>query len=200
MTRLRARGDDSGLTLVELVLSMMIMGIILLPLSSSFVLGIGTTAQSNATTNDSSDTQNLSSFFVNDVASAYRVSTSPTPPCGSGTVVKFEMGASGSGANPFYVAYGANEDGSLEDSQHITPIYVLTRYTCNSSGTTIDSAQVATAMTGPPTLACAGLSVANCDTTSRKPTLVSLTVTEWGRNQTDTTYSFTISGTRRVTA
>jgi len=193
------RCNDEGLTLVELVISMLILGIILLPRSSSFVLGIGTTAQSNATTNDSSDTQNLAAFFTNDVASAYRVSTAGG--CGAGTLLKFELGASTSSANPFFVAYGANEDASLEDSTNIHPVYVLTRYTCTSLGDVIDSVQMASALTtGTPPIACAGLSVPNCDTTSRKPTLVSLTVTEWGRNQTDSTYTFTISGTRRVTA
>ena len=194
----RARyGKEAGFTAVEMVIAMLILGIIMAPLLSSYVLGIGTVAQSNATTNDSADTQNLASFFVNDVASAYRVSTASG--CGSGTVVKFELGKSGSNASPFYVAYGATEDASAEASQHITPIYNLTRYTCDSSGSTINSTLTASELTSPPTLACAGLNVANCDSTSRKPTLVSLAVTEWGRSQTDTTYSFTISGTRRVT-
>jgi prepilin-type N-terminal cleavage/methylation domain-containing protein len=198
MRRLRARYEqDAGFTAVEMVIAMLILGIIIVPLLSSYVLGIGTVAQSNATTNDSADTQNLSSFFVNDVASAYRASTAGG--CGSDTVVKFELGKAGSNASPFYVAYGATEDGGAEASQHISPIYNLTRYTCDASGATVDSTLVASELTSPPTLTCAGLSVANCDATSRKPTLVSLAVTEWGRNQADTTYSFTISGTRRVT-
>ena len=195
--RVRHRNED-GFTVLEMVFAMLILGIILVPLLSSFVLGIGTVAQSNATTNDSADAQNLSSFFTNDVASAYRASTAAG--CGSNTVVKFELGASASGASPFYVAYGATEDAGAEASQNITPIYNLTRYTCDSSGGTLTANQVATEMTGVPVLACAGLNVANCDSTSRKPTLVSLTVIEWGRNQTDPTYTFTISGTRRVTA
>ena len=192
----RFAGED-GFTAIEMVIAMLILGIILAPLLSSYVLGIGTVAQSNATTNDSADTQNLSSFFVNDVASAYRVSTASG--CGSDTIVKFELGKALSNADPFYVAYGATRDTTAETNQNITPIYVLTRYTCNSSRGIPNSTIVASELTSAPTLACAGLSVANCDTTSRRPTLVSLTVTEWGRNQTDTTYSFTISGTRRVT-
>ena len=199
MRALRARlATNDGFTAVEMVIAMLILGIIIVPLLSSFVLGIGTVAQSNATTNDSADTQNLASFFTNDVASAYRVSTASG--CGSDTVLKFELGASGSNANPFYVAYGATRDTAAEANQHITPIFVLTRYTCDSSGVTVASTIMASELTSAPTLACAGLIVANCDTASRKPTLVSFTVTEWGRNQTDTTYSFTISGTRRVTA
>lgn len=201
LTSKRPRCED-GFTLIEILISILVLGIIIGPLVSAYVLGIGTVAESNATTTSSADDQSLSAFFTNDVASAYRVST--TNNCGPGapnvTVVQMEFGKTGSGASPFYVAYIAAEDTTAETSQNISPIYTLTRYTCDDHGATINSTQMASQMASVPVLACTGLTVATCDGTSRAPTLVSLSMTEYGRRQSDATYSFTISGTRRVTA
>jgi len=191
------RATDAGFTLVELVIAMLILGIIMGPLVSAYVLGIGTVAQSNARTTGSSDAQNIAGFFVNDVASAYRVSTAGG--CGSDTIVKFRLGSDTSNASPLFIAYGAASDPAAAADQHLSQVWALTRYACDSTGTILTSTVLSNEMTGAPVL-CASLEQVTCASVSSQSPLVTLQVTEWGQNTTDDTYQFSVSGTRRVTA
>src|SRR5690349_12332048 len=67
---------ESGFTAIELVIATVILGIIMLPLASAFILSIGTTREANQRTQNSSDAQIFSTYFSTDVASADSVAVS----------------------------------------------------------------------------------------------------------------------------
>ncbi len=76
-----ARSTDEGMTLVELLVAILVLGIIIAPLTMALVFGLGTTTATVQRTSDSSGAQLLSSYLVTDVHSADEVWTPehPTP-------------------------------------------------------------------------------------------------------------------------
>jgi prepilin-type N-terminal cleavage/methylation domain-containing protein len=62
----RSRRED-GMTLMELLLAIVILGIIAVPLSASIIVGLRTTDQANAQFADASATSLINSFFPGDV-------------------------------------------------------------------------------------------------------------------------------------
>src|SRR5438132_11043753 len=121
MSRRASLRNDGGFTAIEMVVSILILGIIVGPILSAYILGVGTTTQSNASSASSSNAQNVSDLFASDVASADKVSLATG--CGNETeVALFDLGG---GASPRYVSYVANEDVAAE-TPATTPAYTLT--------------------------------------------------------------------------
>jgi prepilin-type N-terminal cleavage/methylation domain-containing protein len=194
MARLAKLRSDAGFTALELVISMVILGIIITPLVSSYILGIGTAATSNVSTTGSIDAINLSGFFASDVASAQSASTSTG--CGnSGTILRLDMGTS---AVPRFVTYSVALDPTLQAQTHLSPVYTMSRITCDAAGTVSSTNVVLNALKSPPTPACP-TAASPCTGAATQPSSISLTITEWGRASTDPVYQFTVTGSRRIT-
>ena len=188
---------SEGFTLVEVLISMVILGVILTPLVSSFILGIATTSASNANTVNSSDAQNVSAFFSSDVASAETASLATgcgTSGAGSTEVLLLDLGT---GATPRYVSYVATSDPTSAAAQGYSQLYTLSRVTCDSSKTALKSVFVALTMFSAAKATCAPV---ECTSADSKPSTIQLDVTEWGAKPTDDKYSFQVTGARRVTA
>ncbi len=80
----RRRGDETGFTLIEVLVVVVILGIIGFVLTEAIILGLRTTDATAASSSRSVATQALTSFFTGDMQSADVVSTSD-PGCASGT-------------------------------------------------------------------------------------------------------------------
>jgi Tfp pilus assembly protein PilW len=79
--------DESGVTLVELVIAIMLLGIIIVPLTASFIFGIRATSDSTDRLSEARSPLFTSTFFAGDAESATTITTGGTPACGTGTNV-----------------------------------------------------------------------------------------------------------------
>lgn len=214
MTMGLRRERDSGFTAIELIISTVILGIITLPLLSAFVLGIGTSAESNQRTLNSTDAQLLSTYFASDVASSDSVSvsrpltsTSNAPfTCGLTADVAVSFDWVASPAVHRYVAYVVQHNTDAEaDLIGGGSVYKMSRVYCENnsgSGPVVTSYDLANTLTAEPQLKCDGALCPTGDAPSGispAPSSVSLTITEYGRKASDPTTSYTLQGTRRVT-
>lgn len=198
------RRDDSGFTLLELIIVIVIMAIVMVPLVSSFTLGIASTQQAQQDTSNSVDSQLSSIYFDRDAASADTVSTSGS--CGgAGTVLQFQWHDGGIDRYAAYVATSvanANADVGVGSSFRLDRVYCE-----NASGPALLTTQIARSMVAAPTVTCDNGSCAGVPTPSR----VAMQVKEWGPRATASGctiasvnplcfYTFTLAGTRRVTS
>lgn len=86
MRRSRLAGDE-GFTLIELMIAVSILGIIIVPIVSSFLLGLLESTSSRERVADSSAAQVISTYLMSDVQSSC-LRPDPDHPCGPGTIVK----------------------------------------------------------------------------------------------------------------
>lgn len=173
--------------MVELVVAVLILGIIIVPISTSFIVGLATTERAAQRTTDTSDQQLLASYFVNDVQSADTVSTGTAGCSQSNAVVLLTWTEP---VNPIVK----------------TAVYVRTtddellRVYCDSTGVTT-TVKVVNALAAAPVVQC---DLAACATAlpGGKPKAVSMAVVAVGTKSGPSyeTYNFTLSATRRVTA
>src|SRR3954468_9946957 len=165
------------------MIAIILLGIILAPLVTSFTLGLGTAAQSQQDLTNSTDMQAFTSFFTDDVGSADTVTTGTTACGGAGTVASLNWV---DGAPTHAVAYVASEDTTAEAELHRTPVYRINRIDC-LNGTMRGSLTVARSVAAVP--------VAQCDSApcpaSATPQRVSVTVEEYGAKVADSHLSFT---------
>lgn len=188
---------DEGFTLVELLLAISIMLVIIVPLASSFILGIGTANGGLQDTTNTVDAQILAGFFDTDVASAETASTSSS--CGtSGTAVLGLLWHDGT--KVVTVAYRAVADAAKQAELNVTtPIDRLERVRC-VDGVTADTTAVGRSVLHSPgaQLTCDGGACA-----STTPRDITLTVIEQTPQLADKNasgqYTIAVTGTRRVT-
>lgn len=84
LTRRPARTSrDEGFTLVELVLSVAILGLVMTAICGAMVVGLRTTTEADNRVGASNDVQFASTWFADDVASANEVLESGFTSCGS---------------------------------------------------------------------------------------------------------------------
>jgi len=198
------RRDDSGFTLLEMIIVIVIMAIIMLPLVSSFTLGIADTQQAQQDTSNSVDSQLSSIYFDRDAASADTVST--TSSCGgAGTVVAFQWH---DGSIDRYAAYVATATGNENADVGVGQSYRLDRVYCESAaGPALKTTEIARSMVATPTVTCDNGSCTAMPTPSR----VTMLIKEWGPRAIASGctvssidplcfYNFTLTGTRRVTS
>lgn len=187
--------DDDGMTIVELLIAMVILMLIMAPLATSFVLGLGTTRASELDAADSADAQLLSGFFDIDVASAQTVATASSATCGSGTGVLQLVWKDGTADR--VVAYEVVTDSVRQTRLGVTPVYVLQRVTCSdTAGTVIDTQVVARTLATVPSVSC---DKSACSTTPRRVTLKATAyATQTPDAGTPGRYTFSVTATRKV--
>lgn len=183
------RRSEEGVTLIELIVVVLVMGIIVAPLTTAVMTSLITTQQSLQRTGDTTDQQILASYFEHDVQSADTVSVPATSACGgAGAVVEFQW-----------------EDpvGPIDKTvAYVVTGTEMTRVSCESPGST-KSVPVTHALQSTPVAQCttAG-TTAPCTAAASTPESVSLDITVIGSSTgaSRETHNFTLSATRRVTA
>lgn len=185
--------EDSGTTLIEVLIAIMVMAIIIVPLTGAFVLGIARSAASLQDAGSSADTQVLATFFETDVAQAVSVSTATS--CGTGPGRTVLVALTWVDVASQTVAYVATVDPEAAAEADAATAWRVERVACgpeSSSNVVVTQAK--------------SIPVASCDTgacTSSSPRRVSLTVSQLARqitgDQSDGSYSYTVTATRKVT-
>lgn len=181
-----SRRDDAGMTIIELVVAIIVLGIIIVPLSTSVIIGLATTQRAAQRTTDTTDQQLLASYFLYDVQSAADVSTT-SPGCG--------------GANTILQLHWVDPvDGLDRKAAYVAdPAGTLDRVYCDSSGATRTTSMVA-AVQSAPSPRCDGVACSAAQP-GGTPRNVSMQVSTVGSKSGASyeTYTFTLSATRRVT-
>jgi Tfp pilus assembly protein FimT len=141
------RRSEAGVTLIELMLAVMLLGIIIVPLTSAMITGLITTGEARARLSESRSPLFTSAFFADDAQSSdvNGISVGPTPACGSGTNV---------------VSFTWTEDTTQYQASYVTTTTngtpVLKRNFC--SGGAPDVSTLAPVLTDPavtpPTVTC----------------------------------------------
>jgi Tfp pilus assembly protein PilE len=211
----RMRGSrEAGFTAVELVISIVILGIIMVPLATSFVLSLGTTAEANQRTINSSDVQLVTTYFSTDVASSEGVavssplttSTSAPSSCGEAGHVVMRLDWVGDSTTHRYVAYVVEPNDDPNSDLNNVSVFKLVRVYCENNGGAgplLATATLSNTLSAEPQLQCDG---SPCPTgnapaaISPSPLQLSLTLVDYGRKSTDPKTSFTVQATRRVTS
>lgn len=218
--------DDAGFTLVELVMTVSIIAIIIVPLTGVVIEYFKTTVATSARLSESHDIQFAAAYWQRDVASIgvrndtydsadavhtfplkQSVSTSstfaacsadPGFPAGSTVIVL--------GWSTFKLNASGKPSQTVTTATYVatlsatTATYALTRVLCD--GPTITSqALVADHLTVVPVPTCAGGGVTGCaDSSDNVPTKVTLALTSTDPDNNDgTTYQQSLLGERRQT-
>lgn len=186
--------DEAGVTLTEVLVAVTVTLIIIVPLTSAFVLGVGRTTQSLQDAGNSADTQVLAAFFETDVAQALTVATSSS--CGAGAGRNTVLALQWTDGAVQTVAYVAESDPEAAAEAGAASAWRLERVAC---GPETSTNVVVTQANAIPSATCDG---AAC--TGATPRRVSLIVTQHARQITGDgaggAYAYTVSGTRKVTA
>jgi prepilin-type N-terminal cleavage/methylation domain-containing protein len=179
LRRLRDRTrDDSGFTLPELMVAIVILGIIVVPITSAIIVGLLTTGDAQTRLAETQSALLTSAFWAGDVQSADgTVRTTGGPSCGSGSHVASFTWTEASGTS-YAASYVVRTDSS--------GVRTLRRNFCRN-GVQVTSGTVA------PELGAANPQV-TCTPSCAKPTSVSITMT------TPQGFAFTLNGTRRSTS
>jgi prepilin-type N-terminal cleavage/methylation domain-containing protein len=208
----RARGDD-GFTLIEMVMTVAIMGIVSAALLGVVLQYAKTTSDTSARLNESTDEQFVSTYWQNDVSSLGRrslaVATATFSTDQSVFVGSAGPGGCGSATGSVVVAFAWNEfeagttapaDPWASTPQRVAYVtvpngsrFLLQRVRCKN-GVAGAPQTVAHNLTGPPTIAC---NIPNCGSASL-PNRVSMTFTvKDAANATSQGYTTTVSADRR---
>lgn len=210
MASTRSNPSEDGFTLVEMVISILILGIILAPLLSSYVLGLGAATSTAQAVSNSSDAELVAGYFSADIAGATSVSPSDvTGTCGAGSTLiqtkSVDLAATGTPPVTYvsYVLTATTPASALGLSAG--SVDKLERVTCNAAGAETGRQTLADTVKMTPPDAPVLLCDASTCTSGQKPQTVSLTLTEFEFEKlvppTPTvSYTFTVNGERRVTA
>jgi prepilin-type N-terminal cleavage/methylation domain-containing protein len=193
----RLRGE-TGMTLVELLVALTIVGLISAALFGSFFFAVSSGASSAQRVSDSAGAQLTSSLFVADAQSSDNVRSSGSKCGGSNTIVEFdETDADSSVTTVRAVDYDVVA--AAIDNKLLRRQYLVTGGTCTleSTATLLNSAVALGDPTNPPKVDCLPTP---CGSTTRS---VTLTVTALSTNKSlkksnYASYTFQSVGTRRI--
>lgn len=85
--RMLTRDRQAGFTLVELTISIAILGIVMSAIVAAMLLALKSTSETSAAIGETGDLQFASAFFANDVQGANTMASTGSPKCGTGTLV-----------------------------------------------------------------------------------------------------------------
>lgn len=153
------RGGDAGMTLPELLIAVMLLGMIIIVLSSAIVVTLRQNSSTEGRINVARSEQSISLWIPADLASASTVDTGPdATPCGAAVCDGIDLS---SGSNVMLLTW-STETGNgnvvlTNVSYHFAPAgdgqtYELTRVVCTSAGGgwSCDSFVVLRDLPGPP--------------------------------------------------
>lgn len=83
LTRWRGPGDDAGFTLIELIISIAVLGVLVTAVAAAMFTALGTDKTTDARLSESRDLQTAASYLADDVAGAQSFAVSGTAECGS---------------------------------------------------------------------------------------------------------------------
>jgi hypothetical protein len=175
---------------------MFILLVIMAPLSTAFVVGLGTTRASEQDASNSADAQTLASFFDADVASAELViTTSADITCGDRDGV-LELRWT-DGTLDRRVAYEiASDEARRAELQLVAPVYAMHRVVCTGTGGPTNDQTLAQTLSAAPSISCDS---ASCTTRPRTVTMkANAHSTQISDAGSATTYSFGVTATRKV--
>lgn len=170
----RAR-DERGFTLAELLVAVSILGVIMVPLCGSIIVGLRTTSDSQQRLMEARGAQLTANYFPFDVASATKIVPRDPTPCGGtgpAVVASFEWADDRSLTNEVTYAVPA---GTTD----------MVRMFCQG-GSLVSKNLLASGLSGTPTIACAP--TAACDATFKSATITVKGTSGW---------QYTVTGTRR---
>jgi prepilin-type N-terminal cleavage/methylation domain-containing protein len=178
----RLSQDQSGFTLPELLMAIVISGIIVGALASGFGVSVRAMTASHQRLDESHDAQQASAYFVSDAANAtyFSATTVPSPAIpscpafGASTVAVFEWTEAGIRKDALYGTAG-------------TPVQLLRRY-CENGVQLYEVSLVKNVGSPAPTITCPATP---CTATSN--------YLELGVHETSTTYDYTLRADPRTT-
>ncbi len=176
------RPTEEGFTLVELLITTVIIGFVVSAVTASLVVGLKTTDDTNKRLSESHDAQMASVYFAADAQNADDVSLSD-PTCGGAPLVRFHWKEDGP-AKDKVASYAVVEEAGERR---------LVRHYCEN-GVPLNKVVVVHGL-GPsgPVVSCdPPTGVPGCSVAPFKPGSVTLEVTA------ESGYAFSLSGTRRT--
>jgi prepilin-type N-terminal cleavage/methylation domain-containing protein len=199
------RRGDEGVTLVELLVCLVIMGVVVSALTMSFAASTRAIDQSSLRMADTHDSQMASTLFSSDVQSSNWVWTAAPPnpfvPCGSGDspVITFAWIGSNAGVEQTNVAAYWTID---QDGEH-----QLVRQVCTGSGvpvggTPTSSVVIAHNLYGPTTVKCFGsgnIALPSCDGQGKGVIAAQLSATAQSGIGDVSGFPYVLQATRRPT-
>jgi prepilin-type N-terminal cleavage/methylation domain-containing protein len=199
---------DGGFTLVELLVTVVILGVITIPLANLIIEYFLTTAKTQARLHESHDSQTTAAFFSQDIASigvrdqttqnlqqsVWTTSIGSAPLACSAGITPFlalawdEFNPAGT-KTTIVVEYGTRTQNVGGQSQT-----QLIRLHCSGSATPDSTAVLAHDLTAVPTVACS----TNCNGTT-PPSTVTMNMSIRDADNSGPAYNIGVSGQRRQT-
>lgn len=204
----RPAGRDGGFTLVELLITVVILGVITIPLGNLVIEYFLTTAKTQARLHESHDSQTTAAYFSQDAASigVRNQTTQALQQSVWTTSIGSAPFACSSGITPF-VAFAWDEFNSAGAKTTIVVEYgtrvqnvggqsqtQLVRLHCSGSATPDAVNVLAHDLTAAPTVACS----TDCNGTS-PPATVTMNLSVKDPDNSGAAYTFGVSGQRRQT-
>ena len=135
LTERRNRPDDTGFTLVELLISITILGILMPAIASAMFIALSTNRSTDVRLSESRDTREIAAYLPDDAAGATSFATTGSARCGSGgtLIVEFRGQSfdSAQATQTTVISYLLTTE-TAEDGR---PTRVLHRFSCLSTAT-----------------------------------------------------------------
>lgn len=191
----RGGGDESGFTLVEVLISIAMLGIVAAVIAQAIVVSAENSRQTPQRLNESHDAQLASAYLATDVQSAQKITDSSqtcspsSPLTGQQDLVNFSYDGVDGGLSMASYYYGTTGGQS-----------VVVRTFCGSDGSLQNQATIVHFAGPVPTVTCptSGNPAAACDPVIvPKPNRVKISFTDHNNVLGTNDYTFDVSGARR---